>query len=191
MTHLARRNYTLAEYAWLEDASPVKHEYLDGVVYAMAGGSPDHARIAANVTRLLGVALAGRPCAVFSADLRIGVVPTGLRTYPDVSVVRGPLELDPEDPARHTVTNPIVLVEVLSPSTEDYDRGEKLAHSKRIASLREVVLVAHDERRVELWRRADERWTTVSVKGGERLTLTSLDCELGIDDLYADPLANA
>lgn len=102
---------------------------------------------------------------MFSSDLRIRVVETGLGTYPDVSVVCGPLELDPADPRGHTVTNPVLVIEVLSPSTEDYDRGEKLAAFKRIASLREVVLVAHDERRLEIWRRVGAIWTTEIVRG--------------------------
>src|SRR5439155_18899105 len=100
------------------------HEFLDGVVWPMAGGSPDHAGIAANVARLLGNQLAGQPCRVFTSDLRVRVKATGLGTYPDVTVICGQLEFDPEDPKRHTVTNPRMIVEVLSPSTEEYDRGE-------------------------------------------------------------------
>lgn len=100
----------------------------------MAGGSPEHAAITANVTRLLGNALEGRPCRVYSPDLRVRVqatgLATGLATYADVTVVCGRLELDPEAPKRHPVLNPKVLVEVPSPSTEDYDRGEKLGSNR-------------------------------------------------------------
>lgn len=189
MSQLARRRFTFAEYVRLEEDSRHKHEFLDGVVYAMSGGSPDHAAIAVTVSRLLGNALEGKPCRVFSSDLRIRVRETGLGTYPDLSVVCGTLELDPEDPKGHTVVNPVVLVEVLSPSTEDYDRGEKLSHYKRIASLREVILVAHDERRIELWRRVNERWTSFTVREGERIALESVGVEIEVADVYRDPLA--
>ena len=90
---------------------------------------------------------------------------TGLATYPDISVVCGKLETDPDDPGGNTAVNPTLLVEVLSPSTEDYDRGEKLAHYKRIASIREVLLVAHDERRLELWTKTATGWTLEVVRG--------------------------
>src|SRR5215831_14711660 len=143
--------YTRAEYIALERSSNVKHEYLDGRIYAMSGGSREHAAIAVNVSTLLNVALRGKPCAVHSPNLRIRVLDSGLETYPDVSVICGKPEIDPDD--KHAVTNPVVLVEVTSPSTEAYDRGEKLEHYKRIASLREIVLVSHREKLVEIIRR--------------------------------------
>ncbi|MBI4954639.1 MAG: Uma2 family endonuclease [Myxococcales bacterium] len=189
MSQLARRAFTFADYVFLEESSPIKHEFLDGVVYAMAGGSPDHAAVCANVIRLLGVALEGKRCRVFTSDLRIRVQATGLGTYPDTSVICGRLELDPEDAKGHTAINPTLLVEVSSPSTDDYDRGEKLAHYKRIASLREVLLLAHDERRVDLWRRAGGHFTQLTYQSGERVVLESLDATLAVDELYRDPLA--
>src|SRR5690606_31274388 len=121
----------------------IKHEFLDGLVWAMAGGSPEHAAIAANIVALLVNQLAGRRCRVFSSDLRVRVKATGLATYPDVTVVCEQLELDPDDPKGHTVTNPKLLVEVLSPSTAEYDRGEKLDHYRQIESLEVILLVAH------------------------------------------------
>ena len=156
----------------------------------MAGGSPEHAATAANVVGILRQGLAGRRCQVFSSDLRIRVEETGLATYPDLSVVCGRLELDPEDRRGHTVVNPTVLVEVLSPSTEAYDRGEKLAHYKRIGSLREVVLVAHDEHRIDLWRRIEGGWTQRTFGPGQRVVLESLhEITLPVDEIYFDPLA--
>ena len=131
-----RVRYTRAEYIAFERSSNVKHEYLDGVIYAMAGGTPEHAAFAVNVSTLLSLALRDRPCRVHSSDLRIRVVDTGLETYPDVTVLCGRVELDAED--RNVVCNPIVVVEVTSPSTEEYDRGEKLEHYKRIPSLQEI-----------------------------------------------------
>jgi Uma2 family endonuclease len=189
MAHATHRvHYTRAEYIGLERSSNVKHEYLDGVIYAMAGGSPEHAAFAVNVSTLLSVGLRGRPCRVHSSDLRIRVVDTGLETYPDVTVVRGKAELDPEDP--NVVTNPVVVVEVTSPSTDEYDRGEKLEHYKRIPSLKEVVFVGHRERIVEVVRREpDGSWTRHAARSGGFVTLVSLGCELAVDEVYRDPLA--
>ncbi len=185
----ARARFSYEDYLELEESSPVKHEFLDGVVYAMSGGTPDHAAVAAAVIGLLTGSLRGRSCRVFTADLRIRVVETGLGTYPDASVVCGRLELDPDDEKRHTVVNPTLLVEVLSPSTEDYDRGDKLAHYKRIPSLREVMLVAHDDRRVDLWRRTERGWTQLVFREGQAVELESLGCALSVEAIYFDPLA--
>jgi Uma2 family endonuclease len=183
-----RQHFSFAEYLALEEIAAVKHEFLGGHVWAMAGGSPAHAAVAANVIAALSAQLRERPCRVFTSDLRVRVLATGLGTYPDVSVVCGRHEIDPADPRGNTVTNPVVLVEVLSPSTEEYDRGEKLAHYRRIPSLAEVVLIAHDERRLEVWRRDGERWTVDVFRAGERARLASLGCELAIDEVYRDPL---
>jgi Uma2 family endonuclease len=185
----ARARFSYEEYLDVEETSSIKHEFLDGVVYAMSGGTPDHAAVAASVIGLVAAQLAGRRCRVFTSDLRIRVKETGLATYPDASVVCGRVELDPEDKKQHTVVNPTVLVEVLSPSTEDYDRGDKLAHYKRIASLREVMLVAHDDRRVDLWRRTDRGWTQLVFREGQAVELESLGCTLSVDAIYFDPLA--
>jgi Uma2 family endonuclease len=181
--------FQLREYLRLEEISRVKHEFLLGQVRAMAGGSPDRAAIAVNVSTLLSTQLQGRPCRVFSSDLRVRVTDTGLGTYPDVTVVSGHLEVDPEDARGQTVVNPRVVVEVLSPSTEAYDRGEKLSHYKRVASLDEIVIVAHDERRLEVWRRAGDTWTLEVAQGDAAAKLPSIDCELRLADVYRDPLA--
>lgn len=190
MTQLARQPFTFESYVELEETNPVKHEFLDGQVWAMAGGSPEHAAVSGNVIRLLGQALLGQRCRVFTSDLRIRVTKTGLGTYPDASVICGRVELDPEDKRGHTATNPTLLVEVLRPSTEDYDRGEKLAHYKRIESLGEVMLMAHDEQRVDLWRRIGERWTQITFRPGESVELHSIGCSIVLADLYFDPLAS-
>ena len=190
MALLARQPYDFDEYLELEASSDVKHEHLDGTAWAMTGGSPRHAAIASNVGGLLGRALAGQRCQVFSSDLRIRVPETGLATYPDVSVVCGKIELDPEDRKGHTITNPTLVVEVLSPSTEAYDRGEKLAHYKRISALREVMLVAHDERRIDLWRRTATGWTQLTFHTGQAVELEGLHgIRVPVDDVYLDPLA--
>jgi Uma2 family endonuclease len=179
--------YTYREYLALEESANVRHEFFDGEIYAMAGGTPEHAAICANVTTSLNVQLRGKGCRVHSSDLRIRVLETGLATYPDVTVVCRQAELDPEN--RQTITNPTVLVEVLSPSTAAFDRGEKLSHYKRIGSLREIVLVAHDERLVEVWRReASGSWARGEARSGS-VTLDSIGCVLELEDVFRDELA--
>ena len=150
---IARMTY--AEYLAAEAASDIRHEYLNGEVWAMAGGTPEHAALARRGACELRRLLRGKPCRAFSADLRVRIVDTGLSTYPDVSVVCGQLETAPDD--KDAVTNPIVLVEVLSESTEGYDRGAKAAHYRRIPSLREYVLVSQAEPRIEVHRQGGVR----------------------------------
>jgi Uma2 family endonuclease len=140
--------FTFREYLSVDERSEVKHEYLDGLILAMAGGTPEHARRAMAVGTELVRQLAGRRCAVYSEALRVRVRETGFAGYPDVTVIGEELERDPED--ANTIVNPTLVVEVLSPSTEEYDRGEKLAQYQRIASLRHIVLVAHDAPRIEI-----------------------------------------
>jgi Uma2 family endonuclease len=106
-----------------------------------------------------------------------------------VTVVCGQLELDPDDPKRHTGTNPRLLVEVLSPSTEDYDRGEKLDHYRRIESLEMVLLVAHDARRVDVWRRTGSGWQNTMVADDGSIAVEPIDCQLSVAEIYRDPLA--
>ncbi len=189
MTEPARQHHTFAQYLDLEATSRAKHEYLDGHVWAMAGGSPEHAAIAVNVAVLLSAALRNQPCRVYSSDLRVRVKATGLATYPDISVVCGSLETDPDDPGGNTAINPILLVEVLSPSTENYDRGEKLAHYERIESIREILLIAHDEHRLELWTKTATDWTLEVVSGEASLQLRSFGCGLDVAEVYRNPLA--
>jgi Uma2 family endonuclease len=192
MVEPAHHRFTFAEYVTLDEDSGTKHEFLAGQVWAMAGGTPDHAAIAGNVVTLLNVQLSGQKCRVFSSDLRVRVVETGLGTYPDVSVVCGRLEIDPQDPKRQTVVNPRVLVEVLSPSTEEYDRGDKLNHYQKIASLEEVVLIAHDRPEIEIVRKQpDGTWSRHFARATETARLSSISCDLPVAEVYHDPLAGA
>jgi Uma2 family endonuclease len=179
---------TYPAYLALEAGSEGKHEYLRGEVWAMAGGSREHGRLIASLTVALGIALRGRPCAIYSSDVRVRVRETDRTTYPDLTVVCGPAEAPSEDP--EAVANPTVLVEVLSDTTEASDRGEKFAHYRHLASLREYVLVSQKERRIELFRRRDDgRWTFEEAVAGGTLSLTSLGAQLAVDDVYADPTA--
>lgn len=190
MTNVRRHAlYTLDEYLQLEEYANVKHEFLDGQIYAMAGGTPEHGAMAVRVGASLLAQLGGRPCNVYSSDVRIRVQATGLDTYPDLSVVCGTEQRDARD--KNALINPIVLVEVLSPSTEEYDRGDKLDHYKQIPSLREVVLLSHDRPQLEIWRRAGESepWAREIFATGESAELAAIACTLSVDELYRNPLA--
>ena len=182
-----RPRYGLLDYLAIEESSNVRHEFLDGEIFAMAGGTPEHGRVCANVIGLLWGQLGGRPCSVFTSDVRVRVRARNVITYPDASVVCGPVERDSED--RQAVLNPLVLIEVGSPSTEAYDRGEKLEVYKLIPSLREVVLVSCQDRRVEVWRRGDAGWSREAAGPGEVARLASVDCELPVDAVYREPAA--
>lgn len=179
--------YTYAEYLALEDASNVKHEFLAGEIYGMAGGTPEHAALSVAVSSALLGQLRGGPCRVYSSDLRVRVLATGLATYPDVTVVCGEPERDAESPA--TIVNPRVVVEVLSDSTMDYDRGEKLRHYRQIPSLDGVVLVWHAQPRIEVWARDEaDAWTFCEVGAGERAEIPAISCTLVVDEVYGDAL---
>lgn len=142
----------------MERSSEIRHEYYDGELFALAGASRSHNRIASNLVVALSSRLRGRDCDVYSNDLRVMVEATGLFTYPDVVVTCGGESF--RDDERDTLTNPLVLVEILSPSTEAYDRGKKFEHYQRIPSLREFLLVRQDHARVEVFRRtAPDEWT--------------------------------
>lgn len=188
MTEPARKlSFTYADYLAREQASAVKHEYLDGEIYAMAGGTPEHGLICANVIGELRAQLRGKPCRVYTSDVRVRVQATGLATYPDVSVACGPREVDPED--RNAIVNPIVLVEVLSSSTETYDREEKFAHYRRIPSLREYLLVSQAEPHIHHYRRNDDgTWTLRDVRPPDPVDLSSLACRLDLAEVYLGAL---
>lgn len=182
-------HYTYAEYLALEDESPIRHEYLDGEIYAMAGGTPDHAALAAAVIQALAGALPPG-CRAFSSDLRVRVLSTGLSTYPDVAVVCGKTVRALDDVI--AVTNPVLVVEVTSPSTEDYDRGEKLRHYMQIESVREVAIVSHRAPRVTMHRRAaGDRWMAQEFGAGDRIEFEALREPIPVDAIYGGPLEDA
>ena len=183
-------HYTYAEYLAFEASSNVKHEFLDGQIYAMAGGTPEHAALAAAVVGLLFLELRGGRCRTYDADLRVRT-PTGLATYPDVTVICGPRERDRDDD--QAVTNPTLIVEVLSRSTEEYDRGDKFEHYKSIGSLQQYVLVSYAEAHVEIWTRGQgDVWTPAHAGVGDVAQLTAIGARLDVRELYeaaADPPA--
>lgn len=178
---------TYADYLAREQTSDVKHEYLRGDVWAMAGGTPEHGRLAMSIGRILGNLLVGRPCVVFSSDVRIRVETTDRATYPDASIVCGPNQHAADDP--DAITNPVVIVEVLSPTTERSDRGEKFAHYQRLASLQEYVLVSQESQRIEVFRRQGENWLLTIHLAGSSVTLPSIGATFTVDAVYVDPRA--
>lgn len=182
----AKRTWTPAEYLAWERASPERHEFHDGEIFAMAGASFAHNKIVGNMVRELGNALRNRPCDVVPSDLRVKIpVPgAGLYTYPDALVVCG--EAHFEDDARDTLLNPTVILEVLSESTEAYDRGKKFRYYRAIPSLREYVLVAQDVPSVERHVCGEGGvWSLVQDLGaGGTLVLPSIGCEIAVDELY-------
>lgn len=175
-------NYSFREYVKHDDDSSSKHEYLDGQIYAMAGGTPEHSALIASIGAQMANAVRGGPCRVHVTELRVRVMETGLATYPDVAIVCGPWERDPED--ANTVTNPVVVVEVLSPSTEKYDRGEKLEHYKRIATLKAALLVALDRREIEIWTREGAEWKKAVLAAGDAVQLVEPVVRFSVDAVY-------
>lgn len=177
-------NLTPAEYLAKERAATYRSEYFGGEMFAMAGGSPRHSLIKVNVVGEFRARLRNSPCTAYDSDLRILVARTGLYTYPDASVICGPLEF--EDPRRDTVLNPTLLVEVLSESTEAYDRGKKFSHYRQIPSLREYLLVSQEEPQIERFLRNDEgTWTLTEVAGlDSTLRLPALGIEIALREIY-------
>lgn len=186
MSAVPLRKATYEEYLALERDSETKHEYVNGEIYAMAGGTPEHGRLATKLAQLVRNALAKRPCELYSSDVRVRVEATGRSTYPDLSIVCSKIVPSAEDP--DAITNPIVLIEVLSPSTEMDDRGNKWAHYRRIPSLECYVLVSQGERSIETYRREGKRWIYEAFGPGEVASVAGAEVTLAVDDLYASAL---
>jgi Uma2 family endonuclease len=179
---------TYAAYALREDEGDVKHEFVDGEVFAMAGGTPEHAAIVTAVAIHLGSQLLGGPCRAFATELRTRIRADekgpDVGTYPDIAVLCGPAVRDPEDP--NSVVNPTLIVEVLSHSTEAYDRHGKFEHYKRLDALLEYVLVSQHEPRIERFEKRAGIWSQADVAGvGGRIVLTSASATLAADAIYA------
>lgn len=184
MVDVARRRATYAEYVAIANDSEVKYEYVAGEIIAMAGGTVAHARLIGRATGVLDRALEAQPCIVLPSDMRVRIRAADRSTYPDLFVVCGEPERDPDDD--HAVVNPTVIVEVLSDSSNASDRTDKFAAYRRLGSLREYVLVSQRERRIEVYRRDGRRWHLDEYGTGERLQLESIAIELAVDDVYVD-----
>ncbi len=174
---------TPEEYLDIERKSEIRSEYINGRMIAMSGASWRHSIVGGNLFRELSSQLRGRACEAHTNDLRVKVSPTGMYTYPDIVALCGKAEL--EDEHLDTLLNPAVIIEVLSDSTEAYDRGEKFAHYRRIDSLREYVLVSQNKIRIEHYRRDADRWILSEVSGPDAvLHLESIDCHVAVSTIY-------
>lgn len=184
MTQSTKQKWTLEEYFEFERTSETKHEYFQGEIYAMSGGSLRHALIATNTSTALNIQLRKTTCRVFQSDLRTQVASAGYYTYPDVLVVCG----DPQfyEGRTDTVTNPVLIVEVLSPSTESYDRGKKFQHYRTLDSLQEYLVISQDSAHIERFtRQPDGDWLLHAADGlDDTLELLSVGCTLALSDIY-------
>jgi Uma2 family endonuclease len=183
MSTLSPSSYvTFEAFLEAEEKSDMRHEWLDGVVYDMSRGTPEHARLSAAVAAELRAAMKGE-CVVYGSEAMLYVAETKFSTYADAIVVCGPLATYRVARLGEAIINPTLLVEVLSESTEKYDRGEKFAHYMRIASLEEYILVSQEEHRIEVFRRPERgHWIFEGARAGETLTLH--DRAISVDAVY-------
>lgn len=184
MSSLAAETFfTPEEYLASERKATVKSEYLNGQIIAMSGASLAHTRIIADIVTEINIQLRGRDCEVISNDMRVKTGAKGAYFYPDVVVFYGEPEF--ENNVFDTLLNPILVVEVLSPSTEVFDRGEKFAQYQELVSLREYILVSQDRVRVEQYRLMKMQWVATEFRRYEDvLPLVSVNCELPLRDIY-------
>lgn len=181
-----KRFYTVEEYYALERAAHHKSDYYKGEIFDMSGGTIRHSRISANVNGALWSRLRDKPCASFESNLRVCIRPSGLRCYPDATVICGPIEYDEDDAARETITNPTAVFEVLSPSTEAYDRGVKGEGYRTVESLQAHLMISQSRPHVELFeRQPDGRWLLTDFTGREAvIALPALGIQLPLSEIY-------
>jgi Uma2 family endonuclease len=181
MSTARRLHHSYGEYLALLRQNDTKLEYCDGEIFAMAGGTLAHAEIGSAMIALLRTALGGR-CHVFSSDAKVRIEATDLSTFPDGSVVCGEPQTCAID--KHAITNPTLLFEVTSRSTEDYDRGDKLSHYKQLPSVQAVLLVSHRRQQITVVARGDGRWDVRELRAGETVTLSRPELVIAVDDVY-------
>lgn len=186
MSAVPKRKMTEEEYLAFEETSETKHEFYNGELFDMAGASRQHNDISTNLIVEIGTRLKGGPCRVSASDQRVKVRRTGLYTYPDLLIVCGPREFDPVN--EHTLLNPNVVIEILSDSTEAYDRGTKFEHYQKLPSVREYVLVRQDRMRVErLVRQSDESWNAAAFDDpAGSFSLVTVPLTIPLADVYRD-----
>lgn len=174
---------SLADYVAQEEKADHKSEYFAGQIYMMAGGSPNHNRISGNVFAAFLTQMRGSGCEPFNSDQRL-ILPSGLLTYPDVLVVCGPIEFSEEDP--YSITNPTLLVEVLSPSTANYDRAEKFEFYREVASFQEYLTIHQNKTHLEQYYKNDHgQWVLNEItKQSDTITLQSVDITLTVAQIY-------
>ncbi|MBX2998601.1 MAG: Uma2 family endonuclease [Caldilineaceae bacterium] len=175
---------TPEEYLAREAMAEARSEYSDGNTYAMVGASRAHNLITLNTASELHSLLRGRPCETYMSDMRVKVSQTRLYAYPDVVVVCGAPRFEQDQ--GENLLNPTVLIEVLSPSTEAYDRGGKFAHYRRLDSLREYILIAQDHVHVEHYERRGQQWLLTEFSAlDDSLSLPVLECQIALREIYA------
>jgi len=186
MSVLPKRKMTEAEYLSFEETSEEKHEFYNGETFAMAGASRQHNDISTNLIIEIGTRFKGGPCRVSAAGQRVKVSRTGLYTYPDLLIVCGPREFDKLN--ENTLINPNIVIEILSDSTEGYDRGTKFEHYQKLPSVREYVLVRQDRMRIERHvRQPDESWTTTAFDDpAGSFALATIPISIPLADVYRD-----
>jgi Uma2 family endonuclease len=184
MTSAAKKiRYTPDEYLAFERAAEIRHQLVDGQIFAMSGTSSPHNIIAGNIYMALRTQTRGRPCRVYMSDVRFAVRRTGMFTYPDVAAFCG--KADYWDASVDTILNPSVVVEVLSPSTAAYDRGEKFAHYQQIPSLKHYVLVAQDRAFVQVFSLETDVWVYAALaRMDDVLQLPAIGCEIPLSVVY-------
>jgi Uma2 family endonuclease len=183
MLRTRKKKFTPAEYLAMEEVAEYKSEYHRGEIFALSGGTVDHSLVAGNLVGALKSMLAATPCRVFNSDLRVHVRVSDLYTYPDVMVVCGKLQYF--ERRNDTILNPLLIVEVLSPGTREYDRGAKFEMYKGIPSLQEYLLVDSESARIECYRRRDTEWTVTAFDNLDgACRLESLDCEIPLSLVY-------
>lgn len=175
---------TETEYIAFERDSEIRHEYIQGEIVAMAGASQNHNRLAATMMFLVYGHLRGRGCEVYGGDMRVKIGTADIQTYPDLSVVCGDIHFTDDVPP--AMLNPNLIIEVLSPSTESYDRGKKFSTYRQLPSLQEYVLVSQDSAHIERFvRKNDDVWEFSDAVGlGATVILSSIDCPLALADVY-------
>lgn len=183
---LRHRRFSLQEYYRIERDAEEKSDWCDGEIYNLSGGTTNHSRIKSNLMRELGLLLKGKPCEPLDSDQRLRIPGTELCTYPDAAVYCDPIEYDPEDDHRHTATNPTAIFEVLSDSTESYDRGIKAERYHLLPSLRAHILISQHSPRVEIFeRQEDGSWLFRDVRGLESsIRVSSIGVTLSFAELY-------
>ena len=184
MSAIPKRKLTPEEYLEIERKAEYKSEYFNGEIFAMSGAKRNHNKVATNISGLIWQHLKGKDCESYSNDMRVFVPRTGLYTYPDVVVVCGEPKF--QDKVFDTLLNPTLLIEVLSESTESYDRGKKFQHYRSIESLQEYVLVSQDEARIEKYlKQGDGFWILSEAFGLDaKIKFDAIDCEIALSEVF-------
>jgi Uma2 family endonuclease len=184
MSAIPKTKMSPEEYLEFERKSEERHEYFDGEIFAMSGARRNHNKIVGNLSGLIWQHLKGKDCEFYPTDMRVFVPKTGLYTYPDLVVVCGEPKF--QDKVFDTLLNPTLLIEVLSESTESYDRGKKFQHYRSIESLQEYVLVSQDEARIEKYvKQGDGFWILSEAVGlDSEIRFDSIDCRIALSEVY-------